>query len=164
MKKREPLKFRLPNEVGVIARAVHELRHFYSNPRLTFTPDGKFVGDVGEAVAAEMFGIRLEQQQGIDGYTSDDVAVQVKTTGRKKGGAVFRDADKDHPKNTQLIVYYIDWEAGEGELLYNGLEKLVRPDCKRGQREASRHRLLTAPLEGSQELPINSEFHNRYIA
>lgn len=162
--KRTPVEFTLPEEVGAIARATRALRDCYPDSGLDFTPDGKFVGDLGEAIAAEMFGIKLAQQKGIDGYFGN-VPVQVKTTGRRNGGAAFRPIDDRHPANTQLIVYFIDWESGVGELIFNGLESLVRPDCKGGQREVSRHRLLmTDPHQGNSfALPIRNEFQIRYM-
>jgi hypothetical protein len=163
--KRTPLEFLLPNEVREIAHATQSLRECYKSSGLNFTPDGKFVGDLGEAIAVEMFGIKLEQGKGIDGYCGV-IPVQIKTTGRPNGGAAFRTIDESHPKNTQLIAYFIDWEKGVGELIYNGTEALVRPDCKGGQREASRHKLLTTEIveRGSIELPILEEFQKRYMA
>jgi hypothetical protein len=163
--KRAPLEFMLPDAVRAIAHATQSLRECYRSSGLNFTPDGKFVGDLGEAIAADMFGIKLQQGKGIDGYCGD-IPVQIKTTGRPNGGAAFRSIDDTHPKNTQLIVYFIDWEKGIGELIYNGTEVLVRPDCKGGQREASRHKLLTTDIAavGSIELPILEEFQNRYMA
>ena len=158
---RNPERFRLPNAVGLVAKATKALRDCYPNSELTFTPDGKFVGDLGEAIAMEMFGIKLDQQKGIDGYLGE-IPVQIKTTGRSKGGAVFRPVDETHPENTHLLVYFIDWERGEGELLFNGKEKSVRPNCKGGQREASRHKMLsTNTLE--DELPMREAFRRKYL-
>ncbi|MEM7689581.1 MAG: hypothetical protein AAF291_11215 [Pseudomonadota bacterium] len=162
MSKRAPQKFRLPDAVGKIAEATRALRDRYSDTELDFTPDGKFVGDLGEAIAMEMFGIQLDQRKGIDGYFGD-VPVQVKATGRSKGGAVFRSIDEAHPDNTHLIVYFIDWSRSEGELIFNGKESLVRPNCKKGQREASRHKMLTTDTLGD-ELPIKETFRSRYMS
>ena len=63
-------------------------------PGLHFILDGKLVGDIGEAVAAEMFGLKLVPGggTGIDGHTSDGRTVQVKATGTGRG-PVFRQVD-----------------------------------------------------------------------
>lgn len=85
-------RFALPSAVGELVAARNKLRLHYASAGLAFTPDGKLVGDIGEAVAAELFGLRLIQSKGIDGYAPDGRSVQVKATGRR-GGALFRCVD-----------------------------------------------------------------------
>jgi hypothetical protein len=94
---------------------------------LLFTPDGKFVGDLGEAIAASHFGIRLEQSKHIDGYSPCGREVQVKATGRKDGQFQFRPSDYQNAEDVHLLAFYIDWEDCSAELVFNGPEKLVRP-------------------------------------
>ncbi len=158
---RTPEKFSLPDAVGFVVKATKALRECYPNLGLKFTPDGKFVGDLGEAIAVEMFGVELKQGRGIDGYLGE-IPIQIKTTGRPKGGAAFRPIDEFHPKKTHLIVYFIDWKNAEGELIFNGMEALVRPDCKGGQREVSRQKMLKTDTSGT-ELKIKEDFRNRYM-
>jgi len=57
------------------------------------------VGDIGEAVAAELFGVKLSARDGtgIDGHAPDGRSVQVKASGSNRGPA-FRvvDTRADH--------------------------------------------------------------------
>ena len=113
--------FKLPSAINDLVSARNELRERYSHARLTFTLDGKLVGDIGEAVASELFGLRLEPGEGIDGYAPDGRSVQVKASGSNRG-ALFRPVDKraDH-----LIFLLLDYESCSGEVVYNGPEAPV---------------------------------------
>ncbi|ATU93877.1 hypothetical protein B5P45_25185 [Phyllobacterium zundukense] len=90
--------------------------------KLRFTLDGNLVGDLGEALAAEHFGIKLVDTKstvGIDGYAPDGVTtVQVKATGTGRGPA-FRNTETraDH-----LLFFQIDFEVAEAIVVYNGPE------------------------------------------
>ena len=159
----KPLRFRLPEEVKKIAEARNALRNCYAKSGLQFTPDGKFVGDLGEAIAVEMFDLSICQGKGIDAYLGK-IPVQIKTTGRKDGGAAFRAVDLSHPKEIRLIVYYIDWDACEFEVLFNGLESDVRPKCKNRQQEVRRNKLLRCNSEVNEanRLPVIQKFSDEY--
>jgi hypothetical protein len=96
--------FSLPPAIAVLLEARNSLRKHYeavlrkqnSDVELKFTLDGNLVGDIGEAIAVELFGIKLvetKSTEGIDGYAPDGhTTVQVKATGTKRGAA-FRKTD-----------------------------------------------------------------------
>lgn len=50
-------EFELPAEIQPLLEARDKLRQRYAASGLCFTLDGNLVGDIGEAVAAELFGI-----------------------------------------------------------------------------------------------------------
>jgi hypothetical protein len=138
------MKFELPDAVRCVAEARNTLRQLYGSSGLVFTPDGKFVGDLGEAIAAEWFGIRLAQRADIDGFSPCGKPVQIKTTGRVKGGVLFRQSDFADAHLTHLLVFYIDWDECTAEVIYNGPENPVRAKIRnhQGQREVSRSALI----------------------
>ncbi len=138
------MRFKLPETVRCVAEARRTLCKQYSSAGLTFTPDGKFVGDLGEAIAAELFGIRLEPGKHIDGYSACGKPVQIKTTGRPRGGGLFRPSDFSDADKVHLIVFFIDWNLCEAEVIYNGPERLVRDKIKSAtaQREVGRSTLI----------------------
>lgn len=75
-----PTSFYLPPVVTELLSARNRLRDHYRSAGLTFTLDGNLVGDIGEAIAAELFGITLSARNGtgIDGHAPDGRSVQVK--------------------------------------------------------------------------------------
>ncbi len=132
---------KLPEVVRCVTEARKLLRTHYANhelkndKRLQFTFDGKFVGDLGEAIAAEMFNLELDPGKYIDGYTrcNDRKPVQIKATGRAKGTFQFRNTKyADHGK-VHLIAIRIDWDACEFDVVYNGPESNVRPKWVDGE-------------------------------
>ncbi|MGN6621187.1 MAG: DUF6998 domain-containing protein [Sphingomonas sp.] len=117
------------------------LRNLRGRVELSFTLDGNLVGDLGEAIAAEMFGIELietKATEGFDGFAPDGLTkVQIKATGTKRG-PVFRDtlAKADH-----LLFFCLDFQKGTGSVIYNGPEAHVRTKLGaefQGQRMVSR--------------------------
>lgn len=117
-------KFQLPPAIADLVAARNRLREHYSTVGLEFTLDGNLVGDLGEALAAEIFGIKLvptKSTMGIDGYAPDGRTVQVKATGRGRGPA-FRlvETKADH-----LLFFDLDFEAGAGLVVYNGPEHIA---------------------------------------
>ncbi|WP_448538375.1 DUF6998 domain-containing protein [Sphingobium yanoikuyae] len=124
--------FTLPPSIAELIKARNVVRDHYgqvlrrqgSEVELKFTLDGNLVGDLGEALAAELFGVRLAETkstEGIDGHAPDGRTVQVKATGTK-GGPAFRPTETraDH-----LLFFCLDFENGTGEVAYNGPEKNV---------------------------------------
>ncbi|EJT05004.1 hypothetical protein RCCGE510_11114 [Rhizobium sp. CCGE 510] len=73
----------MPPVIAELVIARDRVRRHYAVPGLSFTLDGKLVGDLGEAVAAELFGLILRPGggTGIDGHALDGRSVQVKATG-----------------------------------------------------------------------------------
>jgi hypothetical protein len=139
------LKYPLPPAVERIVVARKELRDAYAyrilgnQKNLEFTFDGKFVGDLGEAIAADHFDLDLDPGKHIDGYTrcAERKPVQIKATGRgPKGTFQFRESDfPDHDK-VLLIALVIHWDECKYEIVYNGPESLVRPSWKDGEHRA----------------------------
>jgi len=150
-------KFKLPAVIAELVCARNQVRDHYNVPGLAFTLDGKLVGDIGEAVAAELFGLKLVPggRTGIDGHASDGRTVQVKATGTGRG-PVFRQVDTraDH-----LIFIDFDFANLEGEVVFNGPEHLAlqnMPLTWQGQRPVSKAQIrslndLVAPED---RLPI----------
>jgi hypothetical protein len=90
--------FVLPPAIAELVTARNKVRDHYQamleakggTAKLHFTLDGNLVGDIGEALAADIFGIRLvdtKSTEGIDGYAPDGRTVQVKATGTCRGPA-----------------------------------------------------------------------------
>jgi hypothetical protein len=131
-------KFALPLEVRPLVEARNRLKTRYASADLHFTFDGNLVGDLGEAVAAELFGISLtgRSNEGVDGHAYDGRSVQVKASGTGRGVA-FRmvDTRADH-----LLVFHFDYDECCGEVIYNGPEEpIIRtlPGAWVGQRSVS---------------------------
>ena len=139
-------EFELPEEILALVEARNSLRQRYFSSGLKFTLDGNLVGDLGEAMASEIFGLQLSEarsSEGIDGYAADGRSVQVKATGTQRGAA-FRPVEKhaDH-----LLFFCFDLESLKARLLFNGSEYIIRrflPKVWVGQRSVARSRILAA--------------------
>ena len=120
-----PNFFPLPPAVLALCKARDVLKGHYSDSGLTFTLDGKLVGDIGEAVAADIFGLSLcgKRTKAIDAIATDGRTVQIKATGSSKRGPAFTPGEgtADH-----LIFIYLTFDAGSAEVRYNGPEAPVR--------------------------------------
>lgn len=136
-------EFKLPQEIASLVLARNDLRGRFSITGLKFTFDGNLVGDLGEALAAELFGIDLTPArsfEGIDGYAPDGRTVQVKATGTKRG-CVFRDV-KMHADH--LLFFCFDFDALSAKVVYNGPEANIRQHLKSpwvGQKPVQRSRI-----------------------
>jgi len=137
--------FQLPPVVAELVAARNKLRKHYKWAGLKFTLDGNLVGDIGEAVAAEIFGIKLVAANGtgIDGHAEDGRSVQVKATGTGRGPA-FRcvDTRADH-----LLFFEFDFENLRGEVIFNGPEHIAltkMPENWIGQRLVSKSQIRAA--------------------
>lgn len=122
--------FDLPPAIVDLLKARDVVRDHYqamlrkqgSEVELKFTLDGNLVGDIGEAIAAELFGIKLvetKSTEGIDGYAPDGkTTVQIKATGTRRGPA-FRNTETraDH-----LLFFCLDFEQAKGTVVFNGPE------------------------------------------
>jgi hypothetical protein len=118
------MRIKLPPEVRELIEVRDRLRVRYAASRLNFTIDGNLVGDIGEAVASELFGVLLTATggEGIDGYTLDKRSVQIKATGTRRGPA-FRPTEF---KADVLLFLSVDFANATGEVIYNGPEKYAR--------------------------------------
>ncbi|ASP90295.1 DUF6998 domain-containing protein [Sinorhizobium meliloti] len=115
------MRYKLPTEIRHLIHARNQLRARYERFGLKFTPDGNLVGDLGEAIAAELFDLQLVDQRGykgIDAHTREAVprSVQIKATGRGDS-LIFTHTDK--PANI-LIGLVLRYEQEEVEVVYNG--------------------------------------------
>lgn len=124
--------FKLPPHISELVQARNKLREHYQNiilksddgKKLDFTFDGKLVGDIGEAIAVELFGITLSKcssEEGIDGYAPNGNTVQVKATGTKRGPN-FR------PTKTRaqhLLFFELNFETESGTIVFNGPEAVA---------------------------------------
>lgn len=115
----------LPEPVRALYAAHTAMCQHFANTGLTFTLDGKLVGDIGEAIVAEAFGITLcaKRTKGVDGHASDGRCVQIKATGSAKAGPAFTPGEgiAQH-----LIFVRINFSMGSAEVLYNGPEAPIR--------------------------------------
>lgn len=121
--------FVLPPVIAAMVAARNEVRAHYaailqnqgSETELSFTLDGNLVGDIGEALAVELFGVRLvhaKSTEGIDGYAQGGRSVQVKATGTGRGPA-FRCVET---KADHLLFFDLDLENCRGLIVFNGPE------------------------------------------
>lgn len=138
-------EFTLPPVVAELVSARNRLREHYKAANLKFTLDGNLVGDIGEAIAAELFGLKLVPANGtgIDGHAADGRSVQVKATGTGRG-PVFRHVDTraDH-----LLFFDIDFDNLQGEVVFNGPEHIAlakMPEAWIGQRPVSKVQIRAA--------------------
>ena len=88
-------------------------------PEKPFTPDGRMVGDIGEAIASIEFGVVLDEklQRHWDGYREDYSGnkrkVQIKTTQKDETYL------KKPPHDGDLLVFQI-FKNGDWKCCYNG--------------------------------------------
>lgn len=112
-------RYKLPTEVAHLVHARNQLRKRYEKYGLNFTPDGNLVGDLGEAIAAELFGLSLAEKRGtkaIDAFTRERETVQIKASGR---GQSIQFTHSEEPA-VWLLVLVLDYEREEVEVAYNG--------------------------------------------
>lgn len=158
--------FPLPTAIADLIAARNKVREHYqaalraqgSSVELKFTLDGNLVGDIGEAIAAELFGVTLvetKSTEGIDGYAPNGRTVQVKATGTGRGPA-FRctETRADH-----LLFFDLDFESATGQVIYNGPEHYavsLLPQQFSGQRSLSRQQIRKAALsvDEQERLPL----------
>lgn len=114
-------------------------KHF-KRSGLTFTLDGKLVGDIAEMMVADAIDLELcrTRTPGVDGHTRDGRSVQIKATCKPKAGPAFTPGEGTAD---QLIFVRIDFPRACAEVLYDGPEAPVR-------------RLLPKKLIGTKRIPL----------
>lgn len=138
-------KHKLPEEVRALIHARNMLRDRFESLGLNFTLDGNLVEDLGQAVAAEIFDLKLVDRRAfkaIDAYDSQQRSVQIKATGRGKTFA-FTHSDLCAER---LIALVFDYEKEEVEIAYDGEYRSAvsrLPDVWNGQKTVSVHFLRT---------------------
>ncbi len=128
----------IPQALAKIYAAKNELCAAF--PDHSFTMDGKFIGDIGEAIAQQHFGLSKLRvgEKDHDFKTADGRLVQVKATQKAKResagvglGLVKRTFDL-------LLVIEFD-QSGRYEVLYNGPGKYI-DDARNHKTSASMSR------------------------
>lgn len=152
-------EFELPTEIQPLLAARDRLRQRYASSGLRFTLDGNLVGDIGEAVAAEFFGIELNSRCGpaIDGFAPgpERKSVQVKASGTFRGPA-FR---KQEVGADYLLFFHFDFDRRVGMVIFNGPERIAlekMPSTWSGQRMVALGylRQKDAAVSDSERLPL----------
>lgn len=146
----------LPPAVLALVSAHRELVEAYSATNLRFTLDGKLVGDIAEATAAEAFGLALcrTRTAGVDAFAADGRSVQIKASGIAKGPAFT----PGEGRADQLIFLILDFDRGEAHVRYNGPEAPVRaklPPAFQGTKRVPLATILTldAAVKMEHRLP-----------
>ncbi|WP_052269493.1 DUF6998 domain-containing protein [Leisingera sp. ANG-M6] len=149
--------FELPGVISDLVEAQQRVAAFYNaricgadkKVELNFTFDGKLVGDIGEAIAVELFGICLVDKPanaGVDGYANNK-SVQVKASGTKRG-PTFRALDESI-RADHLIFLSLNFEEKTVTVDYNGPER----DVLRGVKLTTQRTLsLTAVQQRNAEV------------
>ncbi|WP_422575305.1 DUF6998 domain-containing protein [Phenylobacterium sp.] len=113
--------------MAAFCRSHADLKAHYADSGLTFTLDGKLVGDIAEATAALVFGLQICERRtpGVDAHTRcvQRKSVQIKGTGLPKAGPAFTPGEgiADH-----LLFLRIDFARCVAEVAYNGPEAPIR--------------------------------------
>lgn len=123
----------LPDVVQALVHAHRAMVTFYQNTKLRFTLDGRLVGDIAEATAAEAFGLDLcdERTSGVDAWAPGNgkvKSVQIKSSAIGMGPA-FTPGDG---RADQLIFLRLDFDHSEAHVEYNGPEAPVRAELPAG--------------------------------
>ena len=125
-----------------------------SHPERKFPIDGMLVGDLGEVLAAERFGLRIVAQSlpGWDAETSDGRKVEIKATAsRSRPSFAFRD-DAECPRPSPDFVVCLQLHGtGEFEVVFNGPGHVVWPHLgrlnKRNQQRGITAKKLSALMD-----------------
>ena len=128
--------FKMPEDIKELVAARQLLKKHYEHTGLEFTFDGKLVGDIGEALAVEIFGIKLTKKgnRAIDGHAPDGRSVQIKASGSGLGPA-FQPGEAEDANH--LLFFGLNYDERVAEVIFNGPEALVRsflPDEWKGSR------------------------------
>lgn len=121
-----PVVVDLPAPVIEIWKAQQALAKHFEHTKLKFTLDGRLVGDIAEAMALEIFDLRLPKKRtrGVDALSKDGKrSVQIKASGQEGSGPAFTPGQgfADH-----LLFFKFDFLAGKATVEYNGPEAPVR--------------------------------------
>ncbi|PZT99108.1 MAG: hypothetical protein DI624_06075 [Brevundimonas sp.] len=152
-------EFDLPNEIEPLLAARDALRQRYASSGLSFTLDGNLVGDIGEAIAAELYGLQLSARcgEGIDGMSPgpNPKTVQVKASGTGRGPA-FRMVET---RAEHLLFFHLDFTTRKGRTIFNGPEAIAlegSPAVWTGQRMLPLGRLkaANARVADADRLPL----------
>ena len=156
-------KFIFPSIVRELVIVRNKMRDHYAEYDRTFTLDGNLIGDLGEVIAADIFGIKLIPRNGtgIDGHSPTGRSVQIKASGTR-GAPAWRCVDirADH-----LLFFHLDLEACIADLIFNGPENLVTSSLNPpwvGQKKVSLSKIRKANasvIEEERLQPITDKYN-----
>lgn len=138
--------FKLPKQIAALVQSRDELKAHYqkclkkvgSEVELKFTLDGNLVGDLGEALAVELFGVKLVEIKstvGIDGYVrGGKQTVQVKATGTGRGPAFRKTETRQTICCFSILILIMQWLRS-----FLMVQKNTRPDFYRNHSSDSDH-------------------------
>jgi hypothetical protein len=140
----------LSSTIAHLFAAIEDLKRLY--PHKSFTLDGRLVGDIGEVLAEERYGIKLypKQKARHDGETEDGRKVQIKAT------------FKDSLTFTVVPDFYIGLKLrrnGTCEEVFNGPGKLIYRRWK--HRKGIGKTQLSFPIDQLSKLSIEVESRSR---
>ena len=146
------MKIKMSPAISKFVSAHNNLVQEWQHTNLKFTLDGKLVGDIAEAIAADLFDLDFPDKRtpGVDLVTKTKQTVQVKASGINKGPAFTPGKGKAE----YLIFFLLDFEECTAEIVYNGLEAPIRDRLPEGFSGTKRVRL-------SDVLQINEIQNNR---
>jgi hypothetical protein len=115
----------MPSVVRDLWCAQQALAIHYASTGLKFTLDGRLVGDIAEALAAQHFDLVAPKirTKGVDCPTRSGRTVQVKASGRPNAGPAFT---RGRGFAEYLPFLRIDFHACTSSVIYNGPEAPIR--------------------------------------
>lgn len=150
---------KLPSCIAALASARKRVQQHYKASGLPFTFDGRLVGDIGEALALELFDLVpcARRTKAVDALTrKGGRTVQIKATGLSTKGPAF---SRGEGKAEFLVFFFVDFERGLASVIYNGPERPVRallPKAIAGTKRVSllKVKALDSQLASLQRLPL----------
>ena len=137
---REERLGKLELEIKRLNKAVDSLKKLYPSKKSGFTLDGRLVGDIGEAVAEELFQIELYEglKRHYDAITTYDPQLNVQIKATFKESLTY-----NHSPH-----YYIGiklFHNGDFRVIYNGPGKYIYEEYK--HRKGIGTKLLSFPIK-----------------
>lgn len=114
----------MKEEIELLFAAINRLKEKYKHHNKLFTLDGKLVGDIGEVLVAEHYGLTLYGNNSPihDGFVTSDKSKQVQIKASFNNYFYFT---KNITKIPQYFIAVLLKEDGTFEEIYNGTGALV---------------------------------------
>lgn len=111
-------------EIKQLLEITHSLKEKYRHHNKSFTLDGKLVGDIGEVLVADYYGLTLygDNEKVYDGYITGDKSKQVQIKASFNNYFYF---SKDLNNIPQYFIAVQLKEDGTFEEVYNGKGALI---------------------------------------
>jgi hypothetical protein len=127
----------MKEELKVLFRTIEKLKQKYKHHNKSFTLDGKLVGDIGEVLVAEHYGLTLynNNEPIYDGYVTDDESKKVQIKASFNEYFYFTKDTNNKPDYFIAVLLKQDGTFeeiynGRGEFLYDTLLKHLPVDRK----------------------------------